>query len=112
MEKFNDSRRNNDPVTAEMAMKWAKLAMMAGDKYEKLKQGDVTDFTKDVQMEFETIETDFPMIGQETVSEIQQQKDAVKKDALDKVQDEINKGTTGRTTRQQGASTQMSLDEA
>jgi hypothetical protein len=112
MEKFNDNRRNNDPASSKSAMDWAKLAMAAGDKYEKLKMGDVTDFTKDVQMEFEVIDTSFPMIGQETVSEIKQQKDAAKRETLDKAQKDLDAKTAGRTTRESGASQQMTLDDA
>ena len=70
MEKFGTYLHSSDPNADQMAMKFAALAMSAGDKYEKLKMGDVTDFGKDLQMEFEHVNTEFPMIGEESLEEI------------------------------------------
>jgi hypothetical protein len=70
MQKFDTYRNSNDPSADQHALKWAQMAMSSGDKYEKLKIGDATDFGRDIQMEFDFIDTDFPMIGEETLEEI------------------------------------------
>jgi len=91
MEKFSMYRRNATPETDQLALKWASLAMASGDKYEKLKLGDASDFTKDIQLEFETVNTAFPMVGQETVDEVRDQKNAAKRENLDKINEEKDK---------------------
>lgn len=63
MQKFDSYRRSEDPKTDAQAMRWASMAMQAGDKYEKLKTSDATDFTRDLQLEFEHIQTEFPLIS-------------------------------------------------
>lgn len=76
MNKFNTYRSAQDPEADKEALKWAKLAMSSGDKYEKLKVSDATDFVRDIQMEFEYIDTNFPTIGQSDLEEIKSEKDA------------------------------------
>lgn len=71
MEKFNTYRTSSGPNADQHAIKWAGIAMSAGDKYEKLKLGDTADFSKDIQMEFAFVDTDFAMIGEENLEEIQ-----------------------------------------
>lgn len=70
MEKFDTYRNSAEPNADQHAMKWAGIAMSAGDKYEKLKLGDTADFSKDIQMEFEFVDADFAMIGEESLEEI------------------------------------------
>lgn len=70
LEKFKTLLNSNLPSADATALKWAQLAMSAGDKYEKLKLGDSADFGKDLQMEFEYIDTDFPGIGEDDMDQI------------------------------------------
>ena len=74
MEKFNTYRGSADPKSDEHAIKWAGIVMSSGDKYEKLKLGDTADFSKDIQMEFDYVDTDFAMIGEENLEEIREAK--------------------------------------
>jgi hypothetical protein len=76
MKKFDRYAKAGMPDSDDEAMKWAKLAMSAGDKYEKLKVSDATDFVRDIQMEFDQVDTDFPMIGEDDLEEIKSNKDA------------------------------------
>lgn len=76
MQKFETYKKTNSPDADQNALKWAQLAMSSGDKYEKLKVGDVADFGRDIQMEFDFIDTDFPMIGEENLDEIKEYEDA------------------------------------
>lgn len=76
MKKFARYSKAGDPNADNEAMKWAKLAMSAGDKYEKLKISDATDFVRDIQMEFDQVDTDFPLIGEDDLEEIKSNKDA------------------------------------
>ena len=71
IERFKTLMDTNSPEADAMALKWASLAMSSGDKYEKLKLGDASDFGKDLQMEFEYINTDFPGIGESDLDQIQ-----------------------------------------
>jgi hypothetical protein len=73
MQKFEFYQKTNSPDADQNALKWAQMAMSSGDKYEKLKIGDATDFGRDIQMEFDFIDTDFPMIGEDNLDEIRQQ---------------------------------------
>ena len=72
MQKFELYKKTNSPDADQNALKWAQMAMSSGDKYEKLKVGDASDFGRDIQMEFDFIDTDFPMIGDENLDEIRQ----------------------------------------
>lgn len=80
MEKFNTYRKSADSTADQNAIKWAQIAMSSGDKYEKLKLGDTADFSKDIQMEFDYIDADFPMIGEETLEEIKEAKTGEQKE--------------------------------
>ena len=73
MDKFNKFKDGGEGSDAK-ALKWAQLAMSAGDKYEKLKLSDASDFGRDLQMEFDTIESDFPLIGEEDLEDIKSAK--------------------------------------
>ena len=75
MEKFSRLMNSNDPNSDAQALKWAKVAMDCGDRYEKLKLGDASDFGKDLQMEFEYIDTDFPAIGDDSINQIHENKE-------------------------------------
>ena len=75
MQKFNRYIKAGMPGADDEAMKWAKVAMSAGDKYEKLKVSDATDFVRDIQMEFDQVDTDFPLIGENDLEEIKSNKD-------------------------------------
>lgn len=76
MNKFMRYKNTGTPQSDAEAMKWAKLAMSSGDKYEKLKVSDASDFVKDIQMEFDEVDTDFPLIGEEDLEEIKSDKEA------------------------------------
>lgn len=76
MDKFNQYRKARDITADQHAFKWANLAISSGDKYEKLKVSDATDFVRDIQMEFDYVETDFALIGQDDLEEIKAAKDA------------------------------------
>lgn len=76
LEKFNRLMSSNNPNADAQALKWAQLAMSAGDKYEKLKLGDASDFGKDLQMEFEYIDAEFPSIGEDSMDQIYANKEA------------------------------------
>ena len=71
IERFKTLMETNSPDADAMALKWATLAMSSGDKYEKLKLGDASDFGKDLQMEFEYIDTNFPGIGESDLDQVQ-----------------------------------------
>ena len=75
LEKFNRLMNSNDPNADAQALKWAKIAMDSGDRYEKLKLGDASDFGKDLQMEFDYIDTDFPAIGEDSIDQIHDNKE-------------------------------------
>lgn len=70
MEKFDTYRSSSEPNADQHAIKWAQIAMSSGDKYEKLKTGDTTDFSKELQMEFDFVDIDFPTIGEESLEEL------------------------------------------
>lgn len=72
IERFKTLMDTNSPGADAMALKWASLAMSSGDKYEKLKLGDASDFGKDLQMEFEYVDTNFPGIGESDLDQIQE----------------------------------------
>ncbi len=74
LEKFNTYRASAEPNADQNAIKWAQILMSSGDKYEKLKLGDTADFSKDIQMEFDYIDTDFGMIGEDNLEEIRDSK--------------------------------------
>lgn len=76
MERFNKYRKAGDNAADQHAIKWAQLAMSSGDKYEKLKVSDATDFVRDIQMEFDYVDTEFPLIGADDLDEIKSNKDA------------------------------------
>lgn len=81
MEKFQSLRGFGDPKTDGQALKWAQMAMSSGDRYEKLKTSDASDFGRDLQMEFETISTEFPMIGASDLDQLTDaKKEGTKKD--------------------------------
>lgn len=81
MQKFDNHRRAEDPKSDAQAMKWASVAMQAGDKYEKLKTSDASDFSRDLQLEFEQIDTDFPLISGNDVDQLTEaKKEGTKRD--------------------------------
>ena len=66
MEKFAELTKVRGANTDTQALKWAQLAMAAGDKFEKLKAVDIMDFSKEIQLQFEHVDVDFPMIGDDS----------------------------------------------
>ena len=86
MEKFQTFRQTSDPKADAHALKWAAMAMSSGDRYEKLKTSDASDFGRDLQMEFETISTEFPMIGASDLDQMQEAKAAGSKKDESKAQ--------------------------
>lgn len=57
--KFKDHAGDSSPSKAQS---WAKLLMDAGDRREKFKSQDIKDLRKDLQLEFEYLEMEFPSI--------------------------------------------------
>lgn len=82
MSKFDMYRGSADPSADALALKWANLAMSSGDKYEKLKIGDASDFGRDLQMEFDFIDTEFPLIGEDLLEEIQKDQEVEPDDTV------------------------------
>jgi hypothetical protein len=81
MQKFDAYRNSSDAKADNHAMKWASIAMTSGDKYEKLKTSDASDFGRDLQMEFEHISTEFPLISGNDLDQMQEaKKEGTKKD--------------------------------
>ena len=76
MTKFVKYSKAGNPQSDEQARKWALLAMSSGKEYEKMKLTDATDFSRDLQMEFEYTETEFQTIGSDDLDEIKANKDA------------------------------------
>jgi len=62
--KFNYYMRQNTPEADAEARRWAKVGFEAGEKFEKYGAGDVSDFAKLVQTEFEYVTPDIPTIDQ------------------------------------------------
>jgi len=73
MAKYQELSTMRDPKSDAQALRWASLAMAAGDKYEKLKTADVMDFSKELELSFEHVETDFPMIGEDIVKDLKKE---------------------------------------
>lgn len=62
MTKFREYLRDRTPESDKNARNWAQLAMTAGSQFEKFRTKDLTDFSKEVSMEFEYVETKYPSI--------------------------------------------------
>jgi hypothetical protein len=60
MTRFREAVKDRTPESDRNARSWAQMAMAAGAQYEKFRTKDLTDFSKEVQMEFEYVETKYP----------------------------------------------------
>lgn len=67
------------------ARAWIKTALEVGEKYKKYETGDVVDFGKTLQLEFEYVDTSFPTPDQEILKELDENKKRLEmKDSLEK----------------------------
>lgn len=57
--KFRDHQGDNSP---QKALQWGKMLMEAGDRREKYKSQDIKDLRKDLQLEFDYLDMQFPSI--------------------------------------------------
>lgn len=73
--------RINTKEANDEARKWISQTVALADKYEKHRTGDVEDFGKTLQLEFDYLDTEFPSPDEETLKEIQakakEQQDAI-----------------------------------
>lgn len=67
MTRFREYAKDRGPESDKNARMWASLAMSSGSQFEKYRTKDLTDFSKEVAMEFEYVENKFP-----TVEELQE----------------------------------------
>lgn len=58
MGKFKSLSQDRNPVSDSGARKWVDVILKTGDRYEKYKSKSFTDFSKEIQMEFEYQEYD------------------------------------------------------
>ena len=68
--KYNYYVRQNTLAGDAEARKWAKVGFEAGEKFEKYGAGDVSDFAKLVQTEFEYVTPEIPTIDQSTAQQM------------------------------------------
>lgn len=68
--KFRYYARHNSPEADKAAEKWAKIGFKAGELDDKFSKGDMTDFAKFVQTDFEYIESDFKTIEPEMLGSV------------------------------------------
>jgi len=68
--KFDFYSRHNNKESDSQARSWAKVGFDAGVRYERFSSSDVTDFSKAVQTEFESLRNDMPTISTEMLSEV------------------------------------------
>lgn len=59
-QKVKQYMKYSDPESNREARAWISTMLAVGDKYKKYDSGDVADFGKMLQLEFEYIEKDFP----------------------------------------------------
>lgn len=74
-QKAKQYLRSNSPDTNEEARKWISQVIQLSDKYEKHRTGDVEDFGKSLQMEFDYIETDFMTPDEQSIKELKDSAD-------------------------------------
>lgn len=60
----------NAPNADAEARAWIKETVNLADKYEKYRSGDIMDFGKELQMEFEYIGSDFPTPDEQVMQEV------------------------------------------
>lgn len=81
--------KQTSPIANDEARKWISTTIHLADKYDKYKAGDVADFSKTLQMEFEFIDHDFPTPDAETLGNLKTEIDAkakrVKEDELNQL---------------------------
>jgi hypothetical protein len=62
MTRFREYAKDRGPESDKNARMWASLAMSSGSQFEKYRTKDLTDFSKEVAMEFEYVENKFPSV--------------------------------------------------
>lgn len=84
--------KQTSPIANDEARKWISTTIHLADKYDKYKAGDVADFSKTLQMEFEFIDQEFPTPDAETLGYLKTEIDAkakkVKEDELNRLRRE------------------------
>lgn len=78
-QKAKQYLRMSSPDTNEEARKWISQVIQLSDKYEKHRTGDVEDFGKSLQMEFDYIETDFMTPDDQSIKELKESADKLTK---------------------------------
>jgi hypothetical protein len=68
--KYNYYARQNTPEADAEARRWAKVGFEAGEKFEKYGAGDVSDFAKLVQTEFEYVTPELETLDQATAQQL------------------------------------------
>lgn len=68
--KFNHYSRQNTVEADSVAMDWAKIGIVSGEKFEKFGAGDISDFAKLVQTEFEYITSPIDTLSPEMAQNI------------------------------------------
>jgi len=66
--------RYNSPDQNMEAREWIKVTMSLSDKYEKHRTGDVEDFGKTLQLEFDYVESEFMTPDEQMLSDVEQKK--------------------------------------
>jgi hypothetical protein len=68
--KYNYYARQNTPEADAEARRWAKVGFEAGEKFEKYGAGDVSDFAKLVQTEFEYVTPEIETLDQAVAQQL------------------------------------------
>ena len=71
-QKAKQYLRFSSPDTNEEARKWISQVIQLSDKYEKHRTGDVEDFGKSLQMEFDYIDTEFMTPDEQSIKELKE----------------------------------------
>ena len=74
----------NTPAGSKEAREWNKQVMALIDKYEKYRVSDSSDFGKELQLEFEYVDTDFPTPDEELLKEMRLQESKIDTKSGDK----------------------------
>ncbi len=69
MTKVREYAKDRSPDSDRNARSWAQLAMVSGSQYEKFRTKDLTDFSKEVTMEFEYVDTKYPTMEELNVED-------------------------------------------
>lgn len=73
---YNKARfylKQSSPTMNKEARHWITTVMQLADKYDKHRTGDIQDFGKTLQMEFEFVENEFPIPDPETLAQLKKE---------------------------------------